>query len=133
MEHLVGVSKKIEKIRKLKGFSQEYVAAKLSISQNAYSKIERGETKVTTVKLIEICEVLEVDVNLIQHFDPLQEFRCLSNKEEMPAWFSKIFSALDNVTKLYECIITEKDARIRQLEDVNSNLKRNSLQKSTDT
>lgn len=132
MEHLVGISKKIEKIRKLKGFSQEYMAAKLSISQNSYSKIERGETKVTMVKLIEICEALEVDVNLIQNFDPLQEFRCLSDKEEMPPWFSKIFSALDNVIKLYECIITEKDARIRHLEDTNTHLKKDTVQKSTE-
>lgn len=36
---------KIKKIRELKGYSQDYVANKLAISQRAYSKIESGETR----------------------------------------------------------------------------------------
>jgi transcriptional regulator with XRE-family HTH domain len=123
MDYLGSIGQKLEKIRKLKGFSQEYVADKLKISQNSYSKIERGETKVTSRKLSEICEALEIDTKILQNFDPLQEFRHLAKTEEIPGWFSKIFNTLDNVTKLYEDLILEKDARIKQLEDVNIILK----------
>lgn len=123
MDQSNSIAQRIEKIRKLKGFSQQYIAHKLHISQNSYSKIERGETKVTMTKLLEICEALEIDINLLYNFDPLHEFRNLTKKEEMPGWFSRIFCTLDNVTRLYEEIITEKNERIRQLEDINNFLK----------
>ena len=38
----LNVSSNIKKIREIKGFSQDYVATKLDITQNSYSKIERG-------------------------------------------------------------------------------------------
>ncbi|PWK71436.1 helix-turn-helix protein [Mucilaginibacter oryzae] len=43
-------------------YTQEYLAAKLSISQNAYSKIELGYTKITVERLFQIAAILEVDV-----------------------------------------------------------------------
>ncbi len=39
------IDQKTLKIRELKGFNQHYMAAELDISQRAYSKIEREETK----------------------------------------------------------------------------------------
>ncbi|MCO5935088.1 MULTISPECIES: helix-turn-helix domain-containing protein [Mucilaginibacter] len=44
-------------------YSQEFMAFKLKQTQNAYCKVELGQTKVTLVKLIDICEVFEVDIN----------------------------------------------------------------------
>jgi len=45
-----------------KGYSQEYMAHHLNISQNAYSKIERGDTEVTVKRVYEVAEVLGVSV-----------------------------------------------------------------------
>jgi len=39
------LGEKIRKIRSLKGYSQEYVADRLKISQSAYSAIETNRTK----------------------------------------------------------------------------------------
>jgi transcriptional regulator with XRE-family HTH domain len=58
---------KIRFIRVYKGYSQEYMAYKLGISQRAYSKIERGETKLTLYRLNQICKLLEIDMNEIIH------------------------------------------------------------------
>jgi transcriptional regulator with XRE-family HTH domain len=44
-------------------YSQEYMAFKLNQTQNAYCKVELGHTKVTLVKLIEICEIFDVDMH----------------------------------------------------------------------
>ena len=44
-------------------YSQEYMAFKLNQTQNAYCKVELGHTKVTLMKLIEICQIFEVDVH----------------------------------------------------------------------
>jgi transcriptional regulator with XRE-family HTH domain len=43
-------------------YTQEYLAAKLSISQNAYSKIELGYTKITVERLFQIADILETDL-----------------------------------------------------------------------
>lgn len=55
------VAVNIRKIRESKGFTQDYLAMKLAISQNAYSKIELGYTKITVERLFQIARILEVD------------------------------------------------------------------------
>ncbi|MDB5090609.1 MAG: helix-turn-helix protein [Mucilaginibacter sp.] len=52
----------IRKIREFRNYTQDYLAAKLQISQNAYSKIELGYSSVTLNRLIEITEILEVEL-----------------------------------------------------------------------
>ena len=55
------VAANIRKIREHCNYTQEYLAAKLKISQNAYSKIELGYTKITVERLFRIADILEVD------------------------------------------------------------------------
>jgi transcriptional regulator with XRE-family HTH domain len=62
-------------------YTQEYVAKKLSISQNAYSKIERGGSKMTVERLFQIAVILETDIReLISITDklPIDYLRQLS-------------------------------------------------------
>ncbi|MBL4678821.1 MAG: helix-turn-helix transcriptional regulator [Mucilaginibacter sp.] len=47
-------------IRERRNYTQDYLAMKMNISQNAYSKIELGYSKLTVAKLLEICEILEI-------------------------------------------------------------------------
>jgi len=59
---------KINKIRMLRegiGLSQYYVAKKLNITQQAYSKIEKSPNTATLERLIQISEVLGVNINSI--------------------------------------------------------------------
>lgn len=56
------VAANIRNKREELNYTQEYLAAKLSISQNAYSKIELGYTKITVERLFQIADVLETDV-----------------------------------------------------------------------
>ena len=51
----------IRNTRRNKNFSQEYMAYKLNISQNAYSKIESGKCKCTVYRLKLIADLLEID------------------------------------------------------------------------
>ncbi len=55
------VAENIRKIREYRNYTQEYLAAKLCISQNAYSKIELGYTKITVDRLLHIAEILDTD------------------------------------------------------------------------
>jgi transcriptional regulator with XRE-family HTH domain len=56
------VAKNIRQAREKRNYTQDYLAAKLAISQNAYSKIELGYTKITIDRLHHIAQVLEVDM-----------------------------------------------------------------------
>jgi transcriptional regulator with XRE-family HTH domain len=60
-------TEKIRKFRLEKGYSQEYMAHQLDISQNAYSKLERGSTRLTLDKLEQIAGALGVSYQEIIH------------------------------------------------------------------
>jgi transcriptional regulator with XRE-family HTH domain len=53
-------AKRIRLIRAHKGFTQEYVADKLAISQAAYSKMERKAGNCSLLTLEKVADVLEV-------------------------------------------------------------------------
>lgn len=55
------VATNIRKIREFRNYTQEYLAAKLKISQNAYSRIELGYTRLTLERFFHIAIILEVD------------------------------------------------------------------------
>lgn len=55
------ITLKIRKIRESKGYSQEYMAYKLGISQSAYCKMEKSDRKMNFEKISKITELLEVE------------------------------------------------------------------------
>lgn len=57
------IVEEIRKIRIDKGFSHEAMAMNLGISQTAYTKLERSETKLTVERLYKIAEFLEVSIS----------------------------------------------------------------------
>jgi transcriptional regulator with XRE-family HTH domain len=61
-KRIKAVAVNIRKIREYRNYTQEYLAMKLAISQNAYSKIELGYTKITLERLYQIAQILEVDL-----------------------------------------------------------------------
>jgi transcriptional regulator with XRE-family HTH domain len=74
------LGEKIKKIRDLKGMTQEDIASKLNISSQAYSKIERNETKIDEKRLEQIANALDVPAESIQKFDESNFF--ISNLKE---------------------------------------------------
>ncbi|MBC7616933.1 MAG: helix-turn-helix transcriptional regulator [Pedobacter sp.] len=64
------VAANIRKVREYRNYTQDYLAAKLEISQNAYSKIELGYSKITLDRLFHIALILEVVVQELLQFDP---------------------------------------------------------------
>jgi len=52
----------IKKYREMRNYSQKYIAAKLGVSQNAYSKIENNITQLTVHHIKELSKILEVPV-----------------------------------------------------------------------
>jgi GAF domain-containing protein len=81
----------IKNARLYRNYSQDYVANKLNISQNAYSKLEQGNTRVKLGALLIISEVLEVP---------------FSNLVELPVIHPDVdaISKIDIVPKILEII-----------------------------
>jgi len=72
------VAANIRGIREHRNYTQEYLAAKLKISQNAYSKIELGYTKITVERLFCIADILEVDAISVLDSDNAHVLNILS-------------------------------------------------------
>lgn len=63
----------IKSIRIAKQYSQDYVAAKLNISQNAYSKMELGYTEIPLERLLNLVSILEIEIiDLLNPEKPLR-------------------------------------------------------------
>lgn len=68
------IKNKIKSIRELKNYTQEYMADQLGVTQAGYSKIEKGNTILSYVKLVEIARILEVSVEDVISFDSQRYF-----------------------------------------------------------
>ncbi len=105
MEKKLGT--KIRQIRELKGFSQEYVAAKVGVSQRAYSKMERDEIKLDWNKITTIAQIFEMDpIDLVSFDDNLIFNNChMSGK------------AHQFINQVPEKLIEQYESRIKFLEE----------------
>ncbi len=59
------ISEIIRKYRLQRGFSQEFVAKKLNLTQQAYAVIEKNPEKASYARLKEISEILDVDFGVL--------------------------------------------------------------------
>ncbi|MCX2576095.1 helix-turn-helix domain-containing protein [Pedobacter sandarakinus] len=57
--HFIKIAERIKEIRFKKGYSQEYMANELGISQNIYSRNERDVKKMSLGRLCKIAAILD--------------------------------------------------------------------------
>ncbi|MEO8711960.1 MAG: helix-turn-helix transcriptional regulator [Parafilimonas sp.] len=57
------ISERIRERREQLNYTQQYVAGKLKITQNAYSKIECGYSSLNVARMYEIAVALETDIH----------------------------------------------------------------------
>lgn len=76
----------IKSLRRDKGYTQGYMAARLHLSSRTYRKIENGVTRLDVERLAQIAEILEVKLIDLIPFksltDNLQGY--ISNKDPVP-------------------------------------------------
>lgn len=117
------IGNKIKNIRELKNFTQEYMADKLEISQAAYSKLEKGDFKISQDKLNKIAEILDVNLEDIKDFD---NKRILNSYNSIKGNNSNItYSNQDIILirKLYEDKINLLEKLVQKQEEEIKNLK----------
>jgi len=76
------VARNIRKIREYRDYTQDYLAAKLKISQNAYSKIELGYSKLTIERLFQVAEILDVEATQLLTLDHIELIKSISSEEK---------------------------------------------------
>ncbi len=54
------IGNKLKRLRELKNLNQEEVAKKLNITKQAYSKIERNETKLDLDRIVDLAEIFDI-------------------------------------------------------------------------
>lgn len=97
-------------LRELKGYSQEYVACQLNISQKAYSKLEREEIKIDWKRICEFAGIIEIDPINIVKFDAHDFFKpSEKNKAQKEVDFSS------KIEELYRNHIEHLEEEIRFL------------------
>ena len=113
----------IRVIREIKGLSQEYMAMKLHMSQSAYAKIERTETRLTVDRLQNICTILEIDIpQLFKEAQILNRLQSANNGLHVPNSESPPYST--NLSQLRDELLLLKEERkrlLRILEQVSRN------------
>ena len=71
--NLVAIGKRIRKLRKEKGLSQEGFAAEAGLDRAYYGGVERGERNVAALNLIHIAQALKVEVGEL--FPPIRSLK----------------------------------------------------------
>ena len=66
------IAKNIRQLRESKYYSQDYMAAKIGLSQNGYSKIELGYSRLTVERLLQIAALLETDAVNLMNMEEMQ-------------------------------------------------------------
>jgi len=114
---------KLRVLREFRNYSQEYIAEKLGITQNAYSRIENNQTKMTAERLGRLAIILNIppmellsDKEPILHFSDAAPF--IPPKEDH--WKEMI----ENTRQLYGQVICSKDEKIAFLENEIHTLRR---------
>lgn len=54
------ITQKIRRIREIKGFTQEYMAFELNLSQSQYQRLEANASDLRWSKILQICNILGV-------------------------------------------------------------------------
>lgn len=60
----------IRSAREARGFKQDYIAFKLNLSQNGYSKTELGKSQLTIDRLLILSDILHFDISeMLMHIE----------------------------------------------------------------
>jgi transcriptional regulator with XRE-family HTH domain len=107
---------KLRLLREFRNYSQEYIAEKLGITQNAYSRIENNQTRLTAERLEKLAVILEITpMELLSEKEPVIYFSDapVPPKQEKDEHWKEM---IENTRQLYGQVICSKDEKIAHLE-----------------
>ncbi len=113
---------KLRVLREFRNYSQEYIAEKLGITQNAYSRIENNQTKMTAERLGRLAVILNIPpMELLSDKEPVLHFSDPPSAAPGDAHWKEM---IENTRQLYGQVICSKDEKIAFLESEIHTLRR---------
>ncbi|HEY0896417.1 MAG TPA: helix-turn-helix transcriptional regulator [Sphingobacteriaceae bacterium] len=122
------IGRKISRLRELRGWKQESLAAELGISQQAVSKMEQSE-KIEEQVLERISKALNIPVEGIKNFDENSIIQTIQNNydhataaihgQNLNCTFNpldKLIEAIEENRKLYERLLASEREKIEWLQ-----------------
>lgn len=123
------VATKIRTLRNAKGYSQEYVAAKLKISQNTYSKIESGQTRLTLDRVKQIAELYEVEPDFFfQNEASIVNYNNGTYSKAVANIYTETYHESSNISEETRQLIEDQRAQIKFLMDELENCRKERIQ-----
>ena len=118
------LKKKIYRLRRERGLSQESIAEQMPMSLNAYAKIEKGSTKLISDRLVKIAKLLDTtveDLLLGPNLTTVERCnaKCKILSDKYSQSFIKLQQRLDssfNVIDHLNILLNEKEKKIKELE-----------------
>lgn len=117
------ILKRVVSLRKNRGISHEAMATNLDLSQTAYSKIEKGETKLSIERLYKIAEILDSSVEELMGFQSKYSQEIKDNEhftviahQEVENLFQENKEISDKLIRHLEDLVQTKDQIIKELE-----------------
>lgn len=109
----------IRKTREKRGFSQDYMANVLEISQASYARLENEDTKITVERLYKIAEIL--DSSIIDFFDV--DKMIIQNQTNNDGSFGNGYVQNLHIEnkEIYEKLLKSKDEQIALLTKIIEN------------
>ena len=86
-------------MRELKGFTQDFMAGKLEMSQRAYSKIENNDIKLDWGRIEDISRILDIEPTDLVSFDDSLVFNNCSQSGKFQVFNNNL---PDELKKSYE-------------------------------
>jgi transcriptional regulator with XRE-family HTH domain len=110
----ISVAENIRLLRESRGFSQEFVAKKLKVTQQAYSNMEKNPDGMTLSRLKDLSIILDVNLVTLIGEDNIMIQQNYNQKGGQAAT-QMVFSQSELEKDLYERIITELKEEISYL------------------
>jgi len=113
------IGENIKRLREFRGYSQEYMATELNVSQRTYGNIESDKGKVNKSQIEHIAKILDVDPIYLMTYDDKIVFRH-DNSGHAGVYTTGMFNTNYNVAselerELYDKRIEELKERINEL------------------
>lgn len=104
MTEIENVLNRIKTCRKNKGFSHEYMAYKLNISQATYTNIETQTSKLSVQRLIEISDILEQPASYFLG-EQIKEVKVSEMNEELKSLLNELIKSKDSQINIFRKLL----------------------------
>ena len=114
----LSVSENIRLIREARGYSQEYIANKLNVTQQAYSNMEKKPETMTLGRLKELAKVLDVSLMVLIAEELTNMQQNINQQGGLAVTKIDNYINADNALKLYENTIKELREELKTLKQL---------------